>query len=152
MQSESDDDPGLVLLAEALLAEALDRFGERLDGQTTALTDAVTSWNKTTKAWDVTATALRRDTRRSWVAIAALTLAVTVAVALAFLWVSETRNRERAECIRDNQTRAAVVEASRLGVRTSMGEVTGDLAEARRVGDLTAQAVADDPALQPRQC
>lgn len=85
-------------------------------------------------------------------AIAALTLAVTVAVALAFLWVSGTRHRERAECIRDNQTRAAVVEASRLGVRTSMGEVTGDLAEARRVGDLTAQAVADDPALQQRQC
>ena len=138
MQHEDDD--GLTLLAESL-----DRFGERLEAQTSALTEATASWGETTSA-------LRRENRRSWIAIAALSVALTLAVLVAFLWVSGGSNRDRVECQRDNQTRLAVVEASRLGVRTSMAEATGDEPEARRVADLTADRVARDPALRLQVC
>ena len=138
MQHEDDD--GLTLLAESL-----DRFGERLEAQTSALTEATASWGETTSA-------LRRENRRSWIAIAALSVALTLAVLVAFLWVSGRSNRDRVECQRDNQTRLAVVEASRLGVRTSMAEATGDEPDARRVADLTADRVARDPALRLQVC
>lgn len=81
-------------------------------------------------------------------------LAVTSLLGIVWLgsWAAGRGDRDVTECLRDNATREATVRGVEIAVVTSLEEATGDHAEALRVGAAARRAVAQDPALQPRDC
>lgn len=117
------------------LAESLDRLSDRLD---------------------IATDAMRRTRRHLWLTIAAVVVVVGLAGVGAADWIADRRDRDRIACERRNAISEGVITAAGTAVETAARELAGDdtdaRSEARRIAAVTVTAVAEDEALQPREC